>query len=777
MALTFTGKLLAGALVLIFSSSSYATAFAETQITGWRSSQYGNNNPWGHDQSDPSYWISVAQQMSLKFPGLDPGGILVIGEIDGPPGSATSTFLPFPKPTGTYPDVTFGTTDTIAPLLDAYDDAGLKVFLQVESADADIPMLMDLVMNRYKHHPSVIGFGVDVEWYHEAQFPGWGRPLTDSEVNAWAAQVKTFDPNYSLMVKHWDASYLSNARPDNVLFLTDAEQLGSLSNTINQYIAWIDYFGEAQVGFQIGYPSDQSWWSTFDDPASSIMNPVITARPSANIGAIFWVDFSVLAPFPDIGVSSITINDVSLDEGNFGTSNFVFTVTRSENTNAMSVQYYTTDNTANAPTDYTPLLPTTMNFASGGPLAQTITVPVNHDTIVEPDETFTVNLSNCIGGCIILDSQGIGTIKNDDLPGPFVLSFGSFGSGNGQFNTPSDVTVDSTNRILVADFNNHRIQIFDSAGNHIQSFGSFGSGNGQFSYPADITTDSADRIIVADYGNNRIQIFDTAGNHIQSFGSLGSGNGQFSLPSGVAVDSTDRILVADANHRIQVFDSLGNHIQSIGNLGSTDGQFKNPVDIAVDSIDRILVADSDNHRIQIFDSAGNHIQSFGSFGSSNGQFNKPSGIGVRSEDRIVIADSNNHRIQTFVSSGLFLQSFGSLGSADDQFNKPSGLTIDSADRVIIADSGNHRIHISQGSPPLDLDLDGIPDIMDTTNIINSSITLSDSHVVIGNVMIQNGALLTIPAGESLTIPSGNNITIESGGGVLIKSGGVLQIIS
>ncbi len=41
-----------------------------------------------------------------------------------------------------------------------------------------------------------------------------------------------------------------------------------------------------------------SWWSKLSDPASSMINPVISARPNANIGAVYWVDFSVLKAFP-----------------------------------------------------------------------------------------------------------------------------------------------------------------------------------------------------------------------------------------------------------------------------------------------------------------------------------------------------------------------------------------------------------------------------------------------------------------------------------------------
>jgi hypothetical protein len=273
--------------------------FSNVQVAGWRSSQYGGIAQYGHDQSDPSYWIDVSQQMSSKFSNSSPGGILVLGYIDGSSGSATKTFLPFPKPSGTYPNVNFGLTDTIEPLLTAYDIAGLKVYLQVEPADADIPMLMDLVMNRYKHHSSVIGFGLDVEWYHEAQYPGWGRKLSDSEVNSWATKVKTYNPSYGLLVKHWDASYLSSARPSNVLFLTDGQQFDSLSSAISEYVSWVDTFAPSQIGFQIGYPADMTWWGTLSDPASEMINPVIQARPDANIDGVYWVDFSVLKEFPN----------------------------------------------------------------------------------------------------------------------------------------------------------------------------------------------------------------------------------------------------------------------------------------------------------------------------------------------------------------------------------------------------------------------------------------------------------------------------------------------
>src|SRR4030042_1741132 len=65
----------------------------------------------------------------------------------------------------------------------------------------------------------------------------------------------------------------------------------------------------------------------------------------------------------------------------------------------------------------------------------------------------------------------------------FVTKWGSPGSGDGQFNYPAGVAVDSSGNVYVADLGNHRIQKFDSSGGFITKWGSSGSGDGQFNYP------------------------------------------------------------------------------------------------------------------------------------------------------------------------------------------------------------------------------------------------------------------------------------------------------
>ena len=100
-----------------------------------------------------------------------------------------------------------------------------------------------------------------------------------------------------------------------------------------------------------------------------------------------------------------------------------------------------------------------------------------------------------------------------DPQGRFTLNsfinkwWGSEGSGEGQFVRPSQIAVDSSGNVYVADGGNDRIQKFDSSGNFLATWGSYGEGNGQLSYPESIAVDSSGNVYVADGGNDRVQTF------------------------------------------------------------------------------------------------------------------------------------------------------------------------------------------------------------------------------------------------------------------------------
>ena len=138
--------------------------------------------------------------------------------------------------------------------------------------------------------------------------------------------------------------------------------------------------------------------------------------------------------------AQLSIADVKKNEGNSGTTNFVFTVKLSNpNSQAVTVDYATADGSASQSSDYTPTSGT-LTFQPGE-TSKSITVAVHGDLDIENDETFFVNLSNLNPVTVSLsNNQAIGTIVNDDRlrPGQVVIKI----VGNG-FVTDSTGQIDT----------------------------------------------------------------------------------------------------------------------------------------------------------------------------------------------------------------------------------------------------------------------------------------------------------------------------------------------
>lgn len=135
---------------------------------------------------------------------------------------------------------------------------------------------------------------------------------------------------------------------------------------------------------------------------------------------------------------AISIGNVSQAEGNSGTTPFHFQVTLSApSAQTVTVNYATADGTATAPSDYA--------SASGvvtftpGQTSQQVTVNVVGDTNVEPNETFTVNLSSPSANATVATPTGTGTIQNDDVVPNVDLAI-SKSAGAGPFFASRNIT-------------------------------------------------------------------------------------------------------------------------------------------------------------------------------------------------------------------------------------------------------------------------------------------------------------------------------------------------
>ena len=71
---------------------------------------------------------------------------------------------------------------------------------------------------------------------------------------------------------------------------------------------------------------------------------------------------------------------------------------------------------------------------------------------------------------------------------------------------PHFCAVNADNDIIVSDFHNHQVKVYDAEGTFKFAFGSNGEGNGQFNAPTGVAVDSKGNILVADWGNSRIQV-------------------------------------------------------------------------------------------------------------------------------------------------------------------------------------------------------------------------------------------------------------------------------
>ena len=171
---------------------------------------------------------------------------------------------------------------------------------------------------------------------------------------------------------------------------------------------------------------------TLDEP-----NETFTVSLNTPVNAPIADGTAVATIVDDDPTPTLSINDVTLLEGNGGTTNFVFTVSLSAASGqAISVNATTVAGTAVAPNDYTTATGT-LPFAPGVVTA-TLTVPVVADTVTEPTETFTVVLS-APTNATIADGTGVGTIANDDSGvGPTTVTL-QIAAGNDDVNEAATV--------------------------------------------------------------------------------------------------------------------------------------------------------------------------------------------------------------------------------------------------------------------------------------------------------------------------------------------------
>ena len=235
------------------------------------------------------YWGMVGLDMSRRFEGSAPSAIWIVSRKNG-----TGTQLNFPV-TAKDPLITGQEHYDNEAVLQLFDRLGFRVWLQIEPFFADVDEQLHLLLSRYKHHPSVIGVGIDVEWYR-SNTPDEGQAVTDAEATRWLNIARSYNPSYRLFLKHWEIEKMPPTVRHGLLFVDDSQILPSMQAMIDEFAQWGRAFAPAPVAFQYGYPSDRPWWISLKDPPNDIGEAILKRVPNAE--GLYWVDFTVSEIWP-----------------------------------------------------------------------------------------------------------------------------------------------------------------------------------------------------------------------------------------------------------------------------------------------------------------------------------------------------------------------------------------------------------------------------------------------------------------------------------------------
>jgi hypothetical protein len=282
-------------LIILSSLIIFGNNLSAQKVAGFRASRILGSYP-NRQFPNSGYWSYVGKQMAQKFNGYSPAGVWIVGlYLD-----SDEIMLNFPSQGVSVPSVEFGSTDQNEEYLTRFDNEGIKIWLQIEPGPASVDTLISIVLNRYKNHPCIAGFGIDVEWLNAKTNSG-GRTVTDAEAKRWEEKVKSINSSYTLFLKHYSQRWMPSTYRGNILFIDDSQGFTSFSNIISEFKAWGNSFPKNNVGFQFGYAADKPIWSQFADPPKQIGDELIKQIP--NCSAIFWVDFTVTQIFPVTGVN------------------------------------------------------------------------------------------------------------------------------------------------------------------------------------------------------------------------------------------------------------------------------------------------------------------------------------------------------------------------------------------------------------------------------------------------------------------------------------------
>jgi trimeric autotransporter adhesin len=320
-----------------------------------------------------------------------------------------------------------------------------------------------------------------------------------------------------------------------------------------------------------------------------------------------------------------------------------------------------------------------------------------------------------------------------------------------KLNAPSDVFVDSSGNIFIADTFNQRIREVSASTGNIQTIAGTGSagynGDGiaataaELNNPTGVVVDGFGNVFIADANNNRIReisalsgiIFTVAGTGVAGFNGEGipSTRAQLNFPSDMVMDTHGNIFISDqgnfcirevvaASGLIQAFAGTCGKHGSAGDGGpAASALLQRPVRLFADGSGNVFITDIADNRVRevvaspvggtfaipptIKTVAGTGAAGFTGDGglATQAKLNEPSGVFVDGAGNIFLTDVLNNRVREVVVSTGNIQTIAGNGTiffggdggpaTSAQLSGASAVSLDAAGDIFIVDGGNNRI--------------------------------------------------------------------------------------
>jgi len=189
------------------------------------------------------------------------------------------------------------------------------------------------------------------------------------------------------------------------------------------------------------------------------------------------------------------------------------------------------------------------------------------------------------------------TVTRFDAAGKVTLTLGEKGKPGddaAHFNRPTDIAFAKNGDVFIADgYGNSRMVKFSKTGKFLMTWGKKGKGEGEFNLPHAVRLDSDGLVYVGDRENRRVQIFKQDGTFVRAFGGMS--------PYGLFITPDDHLFVADGRaNRILKMTREGKVLASWGIAGSKPGDFHLPHGITVAADGAVYVTEVDGKRVQKF---------------------------------------------------------------------------------------------------------------------------------------------------------------------------------